>query len=115
MFFPLSGSLGSQTRLFSGLNFALVSFFLTFAYLEPLFVPVGMQLAVVALYVLAANASAVGMSLGVLLPTFWPGVSFGVALALLFNAIVVVPIPYFFPIAAVICAAVGAILSARCV
>lgn len=111
--FLLPDSQNSKTRLYSGFNFALVAGFVTFTYLEPLFVPVGMQLAMVALYVLAINASLVGLSLGVLLPTLWPGVSFGVALALLANAIVAVPIPYFFPISAVSCAAVGALVSAR--
>jgi callose synthase len=51
-----------------------VSGFLTYTFLQPLFFPVGLELAIVALNVLSINAAFVGMSLGVLLPLILPGV-----------------------------------------
>lgn len=101
-----------KPRLFSGLLSAVISGSLAFTFLEPLFVPVGMNLAVVALYVLAINAAAVGMSLGVLLPTVTPGASLGVALSLLIGTLVTFVEPLYFPIASAVLAIVGAVLSA---
>lgn len=70
-------------RFFSGALSAFLSAFITFVYLEPLFVPIGLDLAMVALWVLSIGAGLVGMSLGVLLPTVFPGICFGISLSLL--------------------------------
>ena len=59
----------------------VVSGALIFAFLEPLFAVVGIELAVVALYILVVSGSLVGLSLGVFLPTVFPGASAGVALS----------------------------------
>lgn len=92
---------------------AIVAGSLTFTFLEPLFVPVGMDLAVVALWILSANAAAVGMSLGVLLPKITPGACFGVALALIAGCLMTLVQPLYFPVTSGALAIVGAVLSAR--
>jgi callose synthase len=92
---------------------AIVAGSLTFTFLEPLFVPVGMDLAVVALWILSINAAAVGMSLGVLLPKITPGACFGVATALLVGCLMTLVQPLYFPVTSGALAIVGAILSAR--
>lgn len=93
---------------------AVVAGSLTFTFLEPLFVPVGMNLAVVALWILSINAAAVGMSLGVLLPKITPGACFGVSLSLLAGCLIaLVNQPLYFPISSGALAIVGAVLSAR--
>jgi callose synthase len=71
--------------------------FLTYTFLEPLFVPVGSNVAMVFLYILAINSALVGMSLGVLLPVLVPGVCFGGMLALLVGAFGAVSSEFFFP------------------
>jgi callose synthase len=81
--------------------------------LKPLFVPVGLDLAVVALWILAINASLVGMSLGVLLPTLFPGICFGVSSVLLAGVFLGVANPLYLPVVGGVCALIGAILSAR--
>ena len=68
-----------NSRYFSGLLSAVLSGFVTYVFLEPLFVPVGLELALVVLSVISINAGLVGMSLGVLLPTIFPGVCPGVS------------------------------------
>jgi callose synthase len=90
-----------------------VTGFLTYTYLQPLFFPVGLEIAIVALYVLAINAACVGMSLGVLLPLVFPGLCFGVATALLVGALATITHPLYFGVSSVALGAVGAILSAR--
>lgn len=52
------------------------------------------------LYVLALNGALVGLCLGVLLPTLFPGVCFGVSLALFVGAIATIANAYYFPITA---------------
>jgi len=63
----------SNERLFSGATAAVVSGALVFTFLEPLFSIVGIELAIVALYILVVAGSLVGLSLGVFLPTLFPG------------------------------------------
>jgi callose synthase len=104
-----------DTRYFSGILNGLLSGFLTYVFLEPLFVQVGLDLAVVVLWVLSLMASLVGMSLGVLLPTLFPGLCFGVNLALLIGAFLnsLSMNGLYFPIAGGILALIGAFLSVR--
>lgn len=87
--------------------------FLTFTFLEPLFVPVGSELAVVFLYILAFNSALVGMSLGVLLPLFMPGICFGGSMALLVGAFATISNSYYFPFVGGALALVFCIISAR--
>lgn len=75
--------------------------------------PVGSELAMVFLYMLALDGGLVGMSLGVLLPSLFPGVCFGALLALLIGCFMTVSNAYFFPIAGGVLAAVFGIFSAR--
>lgn len=75
-----------------------MSGYLTFTFLEPLFEPVGLELAHVALYVLAINAAFVGLSLGVMLPTVFPGLCFGAAVALFVGSFGVALMPLYFPV-----------------
>ena len=103
----------SQPRLFSGFQSALVSGFLTYTFLEPLFIPVGTEVAVVALYILSINAAFVGMSLGVLLPLVWPGISFGAAVSLYVGSLMTMSNQLYFPIATAVLGVIGALLSAR--
>lgn len=105
--------LRSQQRLFSGFLTAVVSGFLTFAFLEPLFFPVGLEVAIVALFVLSINAALVGMSLGVLLPLICPGLCFGVAVSLLAGCLMTMSNPLYFPVTSAALGVVGALLSAR--
>jgi callose synthase len=90
-----------------------VAGFLTYAFLEPLFVPVGSETAMVFLYILTLNASLVGMSLGVLLPLVFPGVCLGGSLALLGVALSGVWNCYLFPVTGGVLAALFAVVSAR--
>ena len=103
----------SQPRLFSGFLTAVVSGFLTYTFLQPLFFPVGLELAIVALNVLAINAAFVGMSLGVLLPLICPGLCFGVAASLLVGSLVTIENPLYFPAASAVVGVTGALVSAR--
>ena len=107
--------LNRDSRYFSGILSGLLSGFLTYVFLEPLFYPVGLNLAVVALWVLAIMASFVGMSLGCLLPTLFPGLCFGVNLALLAGAFLnnLSMNSLYFPIAGGLLALTGAFLSVR--
>lgn len=75
--------------------------------------PVGLDLAMVALYVLSLLAAFVGMSLGVLLPTLFPGLCCGLNVTLLVGAFVGMSSPLYFPIAGGVLACVGAALSVR--
>jgi callose synthase len=102
-----------KPRYFSGLLSAALGGFLTFTFLEPLFTPVGLDLANVALWVLALYASMVGMGLGVLLPTLCPGLCFGTTIALLVGCFTGISTSLYFPVVGGICAVIGAILSIR--
>lgn len=102
-----------KPRYFSGLLSAALAGFLTFTFLEPLFVPVGLELANVALWVLALYASMVGMSLGVLLPTLCPGLCFGTSIALIVGCFMGMSTSLYFPVVGGIAALVGAVLSVR--
>jgi callose synthase len=102
-----------QQRLYTGILSAVFSGFLVFTYLEPLFVPVGSEPAMVFLYILCANGALVGMSLGVLLPVLFPGVCLGGALALLVAALLDMQTAYFFPAVGGVLAVLSAVLSAR--
>lgn len=112
VWFSASGS--KDARYFSGILTGILSGFLIYVVLEPLFFPVGLNLAVVALWVLSILSAFVGMSLGVLLPTLFPGLCLGVNLALLsgcflngsHNSL-------YFPIAGSLLALAGAFLSVR--
>jgi hypothetical protein len=72
-----------------------------------------MDLAIVALYILAINAGFVGMCLGVLLPLIFPGVCLGVAVALLGGCLGAILNPYYFPLASLVLAFIGGLVSAR--
>lgn len=103
-----------DTRYFSGILSAILSGFLIYAFLEPLFFPVGLNLAVVVLWMLAILSAFVGMSLGVMLPTLFPGLCFGVNLALLGGCFVNSSNNVmYFPVAGSILAAAGAFVSVR--
>jgi callose synthase len=93
--------------------FAGVAGFLTYTFLEPLFVPVKSETAMVFLSILAADAAAVGMSLGVLLSRLMPGVCLGAALALLGVALSSAWNAYLFPIVGAVLAALLSVVSAR--
>lgn len=88
----------SKPRLFSGVLAAAMSGFLSFTFLEPLFEPVGLELARVALYLLAINGALVGLSLGVMLPTVFPGLCFGASAALFVGSFGVASMPLYFPV-----------------
>jgi callose synthase len=87
-----------ERRLFSGLLTAVFAFFFIFAYLEPLFVPIGSEVAMVFLYLLGLQGAGVGMSLGVLLPSLFPGACFGASLVLLIGSFLSVSNAYFVPV-----------------
>jgi callose synthase len=108
-----STTLYRNQRFFSGLVSGLFSGFLTYTYLEPLFVPVGSETAMVFLYILVIHAALVGMGLGVLLPMLFAGVCFGGAAALLVGTVLVLEYPWYFPMFGAVAAVLGAILSAR--
>ena len=76
---------------------AVLSGFLVYTFLEPLFVPVGSDTAMVFLHILAINGALVGLSLGVLLPTLFSGACLGASLALLAGSFMVISNPLFFP------------------
>lgn len=92
---------------------AIFAGFLTLTFLEPLFVPVGSEVAIVFLYILSIYAATVGMSLGVLLPLLFPGVCFGGSLGLLVATFLDLSIDYFFPVTAGGLAVLFAFVSAR--
>lgn len=103
----------SQPRMYSGVATGVVSGFIAFAYLQPLFVPAGVELAIVALFVLSTTATFIGISLGVLLPLIFPGICFGVAVALLVGCTAAITNSLYFPVASSALGLVGMILSAR--
>ena len=103
-----------DTRYFSGILNGILSGFLIYAFLEPLFFPVGLNLAVVVLWLLAILSAVVGMSLGVMLPTLFPGMCFGANLTLLAGCFVnSSQNAMYFPIVGGILALAGAFVSVR--
>lgn len=84
-----------------------------FAFLEPLFSVVGMELAIVALYILVVAGLLVGLSLGVFLPSLLPGASAGVGLSSFIGSFFESSSTIFFPIAAPSFALVGAGISIK--
>jgi len=108
-----SSGASANPRYFSGLLSAAIAGFLTYVFLEPLFVPVGLDLANVALWVLSLYSTMVGMSLGVLLPSLFPGLCFGATLALLVGCFMEVANTLYFPVVGGLAALVGALLSVR--
>lgn len=106
-------TLHSNRRLNTGYLTALLSGFLTFTYLEPLFVPINSETAMVFLYILAFNGAMVGMSLGVLLPLVFPGACLGGMAALFLTSTSGLWNAFVFPISAGVLAVVLAISSAR--
>mmetsp|Transcript_21042 Transcript_21042/g.51779 ORF Transcript_21042/g.51779 Transcript_21042/m.51779 type:complete len:2128 (-) Transcript_21042:168-6551(-) len=103
----------SNPRFFSGLLSAALTGFLTFTFLEPLFTPVGLDLANVALWVLALYSSMVGMALGVLLPAFCPGLCFGASTGLLVGCYLGMASTLYCPVVCGTAALVGAVVSSR--
>lgn len=85
----------------------------TYVFLEPLFVPVGLDLAMVVLYLLSLLSALVGMSLGVLLPTLFPGLCVGAAVSLLVGTFLGDVWTLYFPAVGGGLALVGALLSVR--
>jgi len=76
-------------------------------------VPVGSEVSMTFLHILAINAFLVGMSLGVLLPILVPGICFGGALALFVGAFATVSNPFFFPVVGCTAAMLFGVASAR--
>jgi len=103
----------SNERLFSGVSAAVVSGALVFAFLEPLFAVVGIELAMVALYILVVSGSLVGLSLGVFLPTLFPGACAGVALTTFVASFFASSSSLFFTIIAPALACIGAGVSIK--
>ena len=103
----------SHPRYFSGLLSAALSGFITYIFLEPLFVPVGLNLAMVVLRVLSINATLVGMSLGILLPRIFPGLCLGATAALLLGTFVNAQYTLYFPVIGGVGGLVGVLLSTR--
>lgn len=64
------------------------------------------------LYILAFDGALVGLSLGVLLPTLFPGISFGATIVLLAGSFTGIMNPYFFPIVGGVSAVVFGVISA---
>lgn len=106
-------SVSSKRRLYAGVLSAIFSGFLVYTFLEPLFVPVNSDTAMVFLYILTLNGSAVGMSLGVLMPSLFPGACFGGCVGLLGIVLSGTLNVYMSPIVCGVAAAVFAALSAR--
>ena len=113
VFFPTSCCFDSKSRYFSGVLTTVVSGFVTFLFLEPLFVPVGLELANVALWLLAIDSALVGMALGVLLPSIFPGLCFGVSSSLLIGSVMGVSSNYFLPAVGGGLGLIGAIVSSK--
>jgi len=103
----------SQPRLFSGIMTATMTGFLTYSFLEKQMSSTGMELAIVALFILSANAFFVGMSLGVMLPLISPGLCFGVGTALLVGSVGTFTNPFYFPVASAVLGLCGAIFSVK--
>ena len=93
--------------------FAGVAGFVTYTFLEPLFVPVRSEIAMVFMYILVVDSAMVGMALGVLLPLIFPGVCLGALVGLLGVVMSGAWNAYLFPIIGAVLAAICAIISSR--
>ena len=93
--------------------FAGVAAFVTYTFLEPLFVPVRSEIALVFMYILVFDSAMVGMALGVLLPLIFPGVCLGALIGLLGIVMSSTWNAYLFPITGAVLAAIFAIVSSR--
>lgn len=102
-----------KRRLYSGITFAGVAGFVTYTFLEPLFVPVRSEIAMVFMYILVFDSAMVGMALGVLLPLIFPGVCLGALVGLLGVVLSSTWNAYFFPIIGAVLAGIFAIVSSR--
>lgn len=106
-----------RQRLFSGFLSAGLACFLTHTFLEPLFVPVKKDAAMIFLDVLSIYGATVGLSLGVLLPLLLPGVCWGASLAMLIGTFFqhnkYIATDLYFPIVGAVLAAFFAFLSSR--
>jgi callose synthase len=113
----IRAGLNRKQRLFSGILMAGLAYALTFTFLEPLFIPVKSDTAMVFLYVLSLYGATVGASLGVLLPLFFPGVCLGTVMTLLagcfFQDSKFVASEQFFPLIGGVLAVCFAFLSSR--
>lgn len=92
---------------------AIVGGFITYAYLEPIFSEVKADAATVFLYIVAIDGALVGMSLGVLIPMFLPGICFGLSFVLMVECLGTIHMDYFFPIAGTVLSILSLVLSAR--
>lgn len=77
----------SNPRLHAGFETAVSLAAICFIFLDPLFMMVGIELAVIAPYILTVFSGLVGMSVGILLPLPAPGACAGLALALLLSVL----------------------------
>lgn len=93
--------------------FSGVAAFVTYTFLEPLFVPVRSEIAMVFMYILVFDSAMVGMALGVLLPLIFPGVCLGALVGLLGVVMSGTWNAYLFPIAGAVLAVILAIVSSR--
>ena len=93
--------------------FAGVAAFVTYTFLEPLFVPVRSEIAMVFMYILVFDSAMVGLALGVLLPLIFPGVCLGALVGLLGVVISSTWNAYLFPIIGAVLASIFAIVSSR--
>mmetsp|Transcript_6636 Transcript_6636/g.16316 ORF Transcript_6636/g.16316 Transcript_6636/m.16316 type:complete len:2130 (+) Transcript_6636:270-6659(+) len=111
IWFSAGGS--KDARYFSGVLSGIIFGFLMYLFLEPLFFPSGLTLAVVVLWILSIISAFVGMSLGILLPTLFPGLCLGVNLSLLGGCFVNYNSVLYFPVTAGVLALAGALVSIR--
>lgn len=93
--------------------FSGVAAFVTYTFLEPLFVPVRSEIAMVFMYILVFDSAMVGMALGVLLPLIFPGVCLGALVGLLGVVMSGTWNAYLFPITGAVLAVILAIVSSR--
>ena len=84
-----------------------------FSFLEPLFVVVGIELAIVALYILVVTSILVGLSLGVFLPSVLPGAFAGVGFSAFVGCFFECSSTIFFATAAPSFALIGAGVSMK--
>jgi callose synthase len=102
-----------KRRLYSGFMFSGVAAFVTYTFLQPLFVPVRSEIAMVFMYILVFDSAMVGMALGVLLPLIFPGVCLGALVGLLGVVMSGTWNAYLFPITGAVLAVILAIVSSR--
>jgi len=83
-YFLSGSSYGTNARGYTGILTSMLCAVLTFAFVEPPFATVGSELTLahISPYFLMMNATLVGLALGVMLPTVFPGICFGASFAL---------------------------------